>query len=257
MQHESLEGAVAIVTGAAGGIGQAICQQLAESGVQIVAVDRNEQIRDLVTSRMAFGPKAQPVVADITQPAEVEAYIANALATFGRLDILINNAGIEGQVAPLQEYDEDVFESVMQVNVMGTFLNLKYGMSRMLAAGHGSIVNVASVAAIRGRVGLGAYVASKHAVLGLTRVAAVEAAGHGVRVNAVLPGPTDTRMIKSITSMQRERVDMANARTTTPTPEGRYGTVEEIAAVVGFLASPAATYVNGAAWVVDGAGTVG
>ena len=151
-------------------------------------------------------------------------------------------------VAPIHEYPEDVFDRLLQVNTKGIFLGLKYVLARMMPRGVGAIVNTASTSAIRGRAGLAGYVATKHAVLGLTRVAALDVAGTHIRVNAILPGPVQSRMMDALDDRAA------------PVPAGRsgaYGRPEDIASVVAFLTSNEAAHVNGAAWVVDAGMTVG
>jgi NAD(P)-dependent dehydrogenase (short-subunit alcohol dehydrogenase family) len=178
-------------------------------------------------------------------------YVEAAENKLGPIGIFANNAGMEGVVAPLQEYPDDVFDQLYQVNVRGIFLGLKYVLRKMRQRETGAIINTASTSSIRGRAGLAGYVSSKHAVLGLTRTAAVEVTGTGIRVNAVLPGPIESRMI-------RELDDQAARSTSAPGRAGsaNYGHPQNIAEVVAFLASAEAAHVNGAAWVVDGGMTV-
>ena len=173
--------------------------------------------------------------------------------------MLFNNAGIEGQIAHVQDYDQATFERVVRINLLGVWLNLARVTSAMLAAGAGgSIVNTASGAALRGLPFMSAYVASKHAVLGLTRTAAVELAGAGIRVNAICPGPVATRMMDSL-ERQHEAIGTSAAEArealTANIPAGRYGHPEEIAELVLFLSSDAASFITGAAMPIDGGRT--
>ncbi|MEA2292152.1 MAG: hypothetical protein QOF17_1172 [Solirubrobacteraceae bacterium] len=257
MSSYSLEGKVAIVTGAAGGIGAATAQALADDGARLLLVDRDEAALDAVTAGLPAGAQARARAADVTSAADVAAYVDEAVSAFGRLDVVFNNAGIEGQVAPIVEADEAAFDAVLAVNVKGLWLNLKHALTAMAALGNGgSIVNTSSGLGTTGIPGLGAYVASKHAVIGLTRTAALETARDGIRVNAICPGPIETRMMRSLEE-QGMPADPARAREVYAdlVPLGRYGRPEEIAQLVVFLASERASFINGAALAIDGGST--
>lgn len=244
---------VALVTGGGGDIGCAIALRLARNcrAVAIVDIDQAaaEQTAHLV---QAAGCKAMAIRADVSSPQQSAGFVDTVEAGLGPIGIFANNAGIEGVVVPLHEYPDDVFDRLMQVNVKGVFLGLKYVLARMIPRGWGTIVNTASTSAIRGRAGLSGYVASKHAVLGLTRTAALEVAGTRIRVNAILPGPIESRMIRELND-QASR----NAQDFKRAGSARYGKPENIADVVAFLASEGAAHVNGAAWVVDDGITAG
>ena len=244
---------VALVTGGGGDIGRAIALRLARMSraVAIVDIDQAaaEQTAHLVE---AAGCKAMAIRADVSSPQQSAGFVDTVEAGLGPIGIFANNAGIEGVVVPLHEYPDDVFDRLMQVNVKGVFLGLKYVLARMIPRGWGTIVNTASTSAIRGRAGLSGYVASKHAVLGLTRTAALEVAGTRIRVNAILPGPIESRMIRELND-QASR----NAQDFKRAGSARYGKPENIADVVAFLASEGASHVNGAAWVVDDGITAG
>ena len=248
-------GRVAVVTGGAGDIGRAAAAAFAAAGASVVLVDVAAQRLSDACAEVAeaAGGELMAVEADARDATDVRRYVDATIQRFGRIDVLFNNAGIEGRPAPLAECPEDLFDEVMSVNVRGIFLGLRYVLPVMLTARRGSIVNTASIASFVAHEGRGPYSASKHAILGLTKAAAVEVGGSGVRVNAICPGPVDTRMSRTITA-NLDPADPAGAfgRVAARTPEGRFATPDEIASVVRFLASDAASYVNGAAWLVDG-----
>ncbi len=248
---------VAVITGGANGIGRATALAFAQAGAKLVLVDRDAAAGEatLGTIRQRGG-EARFVSADVTRAADVQRYVAAALEAYGRIDCFFNNAGIEGKVAPIVDCDEAMFDAVIGVNVKGVFLGLRHVLPVMLGQKAGAVVNTASVAGLVATPGMPAYVASKHAVIGLTKTAAGEVARHGVRVNAVCPGPVDTRMIHSLESqLDPANPQAVNQRYQAAIPSGRYTTPEEIANVVLFLCSDLAANVNGAQWVVDGGRT--
>ncbi len=248
-------GKVAIITGGANGIGQAVAQSLAARGARgVLVVDRDVAAGEATVAAIrAAGGHALFTTADVSQSTDVRAYVQLALDTWGAIDCFHNNAGIEGTIATTAEYDEAVFDSVMAVNVKGVFLGLRHVLPVMLKQGHGAVVNTASVAAIFGTPGMPAYVASKHAVMGLTKVAAGEVGPQGIRVNAVCPGPIDTRMVRDIAKqVSPNNPDAVEARYAGSLPLRRYGTAQEVANVVLFLLSDLAGNITGAQYVVDG-----
>jgi NAD(P)-dependent dehydrogenase (short-subunit alcohol dehydrogenase family) len=251
------KGKVALITGAGNGIGRAAALGFAQGGAKIVAVDRDtaggEGTVGIIRQQ---GGEAMFVAADVTKSADVQAYVKAALDAYGSIDCFHNNAGIEGSVAPTHEYDEDMFDRVMAVNVRGVFLGLRHVLPVMIKQGRGSVVNTASIAGLVGTPGMPAYVASKHAVIGLTKSASGEVARLGVRVNCICPGPIDTRMIQSLQTMLNPG-DPASvgARYQAAIPLGRYGTAEEIANLVIFLSSDLASNITGAQYVADGGRT--
>ena len=250
-------GKIALITGAANGIGRAAALAFAVHGAKVQVVDKDAAgaERTAATIRQ-LGGHARAQAADVTKSADVEAYVKAALDGYGRIDCFFNNAGIEGKVAPIAEYDEAVFDQVIGVNVKGVFLGLRHVLPVLLRQGSGAVVNTASVAGLVGTPGMSAYVASKHAVLGLTKSAAGEVARSGVRINAVCPGPIDTRMIHSLESqLNPADPDAIGQRYQSMIPIGRYGTVEEVANVVLFLCSDLAGNITGAHYVVDGGRT--
>jgi NAD(P)-dependent dehydrogenase (short-subunit alcohol dehydrogenase family) len=246
-------GKVALVTGGGNGIGRAASVGFARHGAKVVAVDRDGAAAEATAGIIRQnGGEALAVTADVTRSDDVKAYVKAALDKYGRIDCFFNNAGIEGKVAPIAEYDEAMFDQVIGVNVKGVFLGLRHVLPEMIRQGGGAIVNTASVAGLVGTPGMPAYVASKHAVIGLTKTAAGEVARQGIRVNAVCPGPVDTRMIHAL-EKQLAPDDPASvgAKYQAALPTGRYSTVEEIANMVLFLCSDLASNTTGGQFVVD------
>ncbi|MBV9784010.1 MAG: glucose 1-dehydrogenase [Acidisphaera sp.] len=250
-------GKVALITGGANGIGRAAGLGFAQRGARVVLVDRDAQAGEAAAGVIRQqGGEAHFVAADVTRSGEVAAYVQAALDACGAIDCFFNNAGIEGAVTPTAEYEEAMFDAVIGVNLKGVFLGLRHVLPVMLRQGSGAVVNTASVAGLVGTPGMPAYAASKHAVIGLTKVAAGEVARHGVRVNAVCPGPVDTRMIHALEA-QLDPADPAGVgrRYQAALPSGRYSTPEDVANLVLFLCSDLASNITGAQYVVDGGRT--
>ena len=247
-------GKVALITGGGGGIGRATALGFSGRGAKVVVVDldraEGEASAELVRQR---GGDARFVHADVTKSDDVQNYVRAALDAYGTIDCFFNNAGIEGKVMPMQEYDEAVFDAVIGVNLKGVFLGMRHVLPVMLKQRHGAVVNTASVAGLFGGPGMAPYVASKHAVLGLTKVASADVARLGVRVNAVCPGPVETRMMRSLEA-QRNPADPAAVHdaNSANTPTGRYATPEEVANVVMYLCSDLASDITGTHIVIDG-----
>ena len=250
-------GKVALITGAGNGIGRATALGFATRGATVVVVDHDKAAGEATAGIIRQqGGKAMFTAADVTKSADVQAYVKATLDAYGAIDCFHNNAGIEGSVAPTAEYDEDMFDRVMAVNVKGVFLGMRHVLPVMIKQGRGSVVNTASVAGLVASPGMPAYVASKHAVIGLTKTAAGEVGRAGVRVNAVCPGPIDTRMIHSLEAMLNpDDPSGVGARYQQNIPIGRYGTPEEVANLVIFLSSDLAGNITGAQYVVDGGRT--
>lgn len=248
----NLEGKTAIITGAAGNIGSATVRLFTERGANVVAVD--QQSSDF-SALMKDGPCAARIVvqpADVRSPDQVAAYVETAMEHFGKVDVFFNNAGIIGPMKLLDEYTLDDFRNIMDINATGVFLGLKAVLPIMYQQNAGSIINTASVAGIAGSQGSIGYVASKHAVVGLTRAAALESAARNVRVNCIAPGPIAGPMIDS--------VDRGLGRYDTPdrmayVPANRYGQPDEVARLVAFLGGDESGFCNGAVYTIDGAKT--
>lgn len=251
--EQRLLGKVAIVTGAARGIGRAIVERFAAEGARIVAFDLSgSPLDECISMAQSAGVQAIAIEGDVTQSADWKQAINLATTQLGGVDILVNNAGIGGPIRPIIDYPEDAFDRVMAVNVRGVFLGTKYAAQAM-AAGGGAIINIASVSALSGSRSIVAYTASKHAVIGMTKVAALELASQGIRVNAVCPSPTDTDMMANLEQTQSpENRALVRERMIAGIPLGRYAAPAEIAAVVAFLASADASFMSGAAVTVDG-----
>ena len=245
----SLAGKVALVTGASSGIGRASALAFAREGARVVVADVTvEGGQETVRLIKHAGGEALFVEANVAQAAEVESLVQQAVATYGRLDCAHNNAGVEGQAAFTADDTEANWDRVLAVNLKGVWLCMKYEIRQMLAQGGGAIVNTASGVGLIGIRGGGAYVASKHGVVGLTKTAALEYAKSGIRVNAVCPGVIQTPMVERITRQYpRAAETMAAAH-----PIGRTGNPEEIAEAVVWLCSDTASFVTGHAMAVDG-----
>jgi NAD(P)-dependent dehydrogenase (short-subunit alcohol dehydrogenase family) len=250
-------GKVALVTGGGNGIGRATSVAFARHGAKVVVVDRDSAGAEATAGIIRQnGGDAVAVTADVTRSEDVKAYVQTAIARFGRIDCFFNNAGIEGRIAPTAEYDEAVFDAVIGVNVKGVFLGLRHVLPEMIRQGGGTVVNTASVAGLVATPGMPAYVASKHAVIGLTKTVAGEVARQGIRVNAVCPGPVDTRMIHAVEQqISPDNPAAVGERYQAAIPSGRYTTVDEIASMVLFLCSDLAANTTGGQFVVDGGRT--
>ncbi|HEY0910390.1 MAG TPA: SDR family oxidoreductase [Bradyrhizobium sp.] len=251
-----LDGKVAVVTGAAGIIGTATMRQLAERGARIVAVDRKREDLQAAIKDLPAAAEALAVTADVTQEDEVAGYVQACLDKFGTIDVFYNNAGVEGDIKPITEYSLESFRRVLDVNVVGVFLGMKHVLPVMLKHDKGSIINTASIAGLMGSPHIAVYSASKHAVIGLTKTAAWECTGTNVRVNCVCPGLIDSRMLSAIIDgRNRGNEPTPNDKIVERIPARRLGQASEVAAIVAFLASDAASYVTGSAYTVDGGRT--
>ena len=244
-----LDGKVALITGAGSGIGRASALAFAREGAKVAVADIVvEGGEETVRMVKEAGGEAFFIKVDVANAADVEAMVNTVVDTYGRIDCAYNNAGIEGRLASTDEYPEDVFDKVIDINLTGVWLCMKYELPHMLKQGSGAIVNTASGAGLIGVSGMSAYVASKHGVIGLTKTAALEYAKSGIRVNAVCPGLIQTPMVERITAEQPQLGEALVAAE----PVGRTGKPEEIAESVVWLSSDAASFVTGHSMSVDG-----
>ena len=248
----SLAGKIAVITGGATGIGFAAGTLFAQEGAQVILVSRNEPALQQAVASIGHSTVSY-VVADVTQPDQVQSYVQTVVEQYSGIDILINNAGIEGDVKPIPEYELETFDQVLAVNVRGVWLGLKFVIPELQKRGGGSIVITSSVAGHKGYPGLSAYVASRHAVLGLMRTAALECAPLGIRVNSVSPGPIETDMMRRLErEVMPSDVEQAKEKFMQGLPLQRYGTPAEVAQIMLFLVSDDSTYCTGADYPVDG-----
>ena len=239
---------VALITGALTGIGRATAVIVAQQGAHVVVSGRREKEgQDLAAELKALGAKAEFIRADVRSEDDVRNLVDQTIKHFGRLDIAVNNAGTEGLGGLVTEQTAESYAATFDTNVLGVLLSMKHELRVMLAQGSGSIVNVSSAYGSVGAAGASVYVASKHAVEGLTKSAALEVAGTGVRVNVVAPGTTDTGMLTRFTNTGENKAALVST-----VPIKRLATPEEIAHVIAFVASAHASYMTGASIPVDG-----
>ncbi|WP_315833680.1 SDR family NAD(P)-dependent oxidoreductase [Bradyrhizobium prioriisuperbiae] len=250
-----LSGKVALVTGAAGEIGAATIKLLAERGARIVAVDRDADGLKRATQALPASAEVLPIVADVTREDEVAAYVQRTVERMGGLHIFFNNAGIEGDITPITDYPLETFRRVLDVNVVGVFLGMKYVIPVMRRQDGGSIINTASIAGMIGSPLIAVYSASKHAVIGLTKSAAAECSDTKVRINCICPGLIESRMLRSIIDGRNSGTPVPLEKIVDRVPARRLGLASEVAAVVGFLGSDDASYVSGSSYPVDGGRT--
>src|SRR6266404_1273981 len=239
---------VILTTGALTGIGRATALAFAREGANVVVCGRRDDAGNaLVTELRALGVEAEYIRADVRHEEDVRSLVDKTVKRFGHLDVAVNTAGTEGKRGPVTEQSAESYAAVFDTNVLGTLLSMKHELRVMLPQGSGSIVNVSSTYGHTGAAGVSIYAASKHAVEGLTKSAALEAAGTGVRVNAVAPGPIETGMLNRFTGTDERKAGLI-----TTVPLKRVGAPEEIAQTIVFLSSDKASFVTGASFLVDG-----
>jgi NAD(P)-dependent dehydrogenase (short-subunit alcohol dehydrogenase family) len=239
---------VVLITGALTGIGRATALAYAEQHADVVVAGRHDEAGERLAGELRdAGARAAYLHTDVRRDEEVAHLVDGTVERFGRIDVAVNNAGTEGTPGPLQEQSAASYAATFETNVLGTMLSLKHELRAMLPQGRGSIVNVSSVLGHVGEAGAGVYVASKHAVEGLTKSAALEAAASGVRVNAIAPGPVQTEMLNRFMPTPE-----AKAAFTARVPIGRVGTPDEIADAIVFLGSSHSSYMTGQVVTVDG-----
>jgi meso-butanediol dehydrogenase/(S,S)-butanediol dehydrogenase/diacetyl reductase len=250
----NFSGKIVVITGAAGGIGKATAKKFAEAGAKITMVDVNQQALEQAAKEIGLKEGEYLLVAaDVTKESDVKRYVDETKTKFGRIDIFFNNAGIEGKFGFIKDTDAENLSKVLDVNVKGVYFGLKHVIPVMTEQKSGAIINTASVAGLSGSPGMAPYVTSKHAVIGLTKCAALEVADQGVRVNAICPAPINTRMMRSIEAgASPDAPEAAKEMYAQAVPMKRYGEPHEVANLVLFLASDAASYITGSAYPVDG-----
>lgn len=246
-----LDGKVAIITGAAGGIGLETAQRFINEGAKVALVDLAEDGLKEIEDSLDGSDNYLSIVADVADEADVKNYVEKTKEKFGRVDILFNNAGITGDQTDMVDVDVDDFNTLIGINVTGVFLGMKHVLPIMIEQGNGSIINTSSVDGLRGSPGLSPYSASKHAVVGLTKSAALEVAESGVRVNSIHPSPVSTSMMENLEG-NTDDADAAKDEFLAQIPMDRYAEAGEIADLVLFLSSDDSQFITGSQYRIDG-----
>lgn len=254
--RKRLDGKVAIITGATGGIGEATAKLFLREGANVMLVGRSAEKLKATRERFGVSNKVAHFVAEAADEEATAAAVAATIETFGGVDILLANAGTEGRLNPIEALSRQDFEEVLQTNVIGVWLSMKYCVEPMKQRGGGSIIAMASIAGVIGSPTMAPYIASKHAVNGLVKTAAWELGAFKIRVNAIAPGPIDNRMIRSLeTQYSPEDPDAVRSDLLTKIALQRYGTNEEVAQLALFLASDESSYCSGSMHLIDGGWT--
>jgi NAD(P)-dependent dehydrogenase (short-subunit alcohol dehydrogenase family) len=250
-----LEGKVAVITGGAGGIGKAAGKLYVAEGADVLLVDLDEDLLRSACDEIGSN-KVSYCIADVTNAADNQSMIATAEERYGGVDILLANAGIEGDVTPIVDYDEKRFDQLMAVNVKGPFLGLQAAIPAIAKRGGGSIIITSSIAGINGGANVAPYVTSKHAVIGMMKSAALECAGMNIRVNTVNPSPVETRMMRSLEEgFSPGEAEAAKQMMLSRIPMGRYAEPEDIAKIMLFLSSDDSAFITGSVYMADGGST--
>ncbi|MFZ4453631.1 SDR family NAD(P)-dependent oxidoreductase [Salibacterium aidingense] len=248
-----LDRKTAVITGGSGGIGKKTAELFLKEGARVCLVDLDENALQVAKEELKGFGDVVTVTSNVTEEDQVRNYVQNTLDAYGTIDIFFNNAGVEGKVAPITEQAVEDLDKVLGVNVRGIFLGLKHVLPVMTKKESGSIINMSSVSGLIGVPGLAPYVASKHGVAGLTKVAALEAASASIRVNSVHPSPVNTRMMRSLEKGYNPKdAEAAREKRTEAIPLARYGESEDIANLVLFLASDESKFITGSQYRVDG-----
>ena len=250
---EKLLGKVAVITGAAGDLGKAVAEAFLREGAKVALVDRDQRALLKCEEALAHIGEVFGIVADVTSELEVSSYVDQVIKKWGKIDVFVNNAGILGKVAPLVEQTVEDFDAILNVNVKGVFLGLKKVMPVMIQQKSGSIINTSSVSGLMGSSGNSLYAATKHAVVGLTKTAALEAGYHSVRVNSIHPAPLDSTMMrKNEESINSDNPSEVRKVISSRIPLGRYGAMSEVAKLILFLASDDSLFITGSQYRIDG-----
>lgn len=250
---DRLKDQVAVITGAAGSLGKAAAEIFLEEGAKVALVDYDEQSLSTLVEQLSFRGEVMGIVADVTSEPAVSSYVEEVIGKWGRIDIFLNNAGVLGKVAALVDQTVEDFEMIMNINVKGVFLGLKHVMPVMIEQQSGSIINTSSVSGLMGSSRNSLYSATKHAVVGLTKTAALEVSSNSVRVNSIHPAPLDSDMMrKNEESINPDDPSEVRSRISSRIPLGRYGTMNEVAKLILFLASEDSQFITGSQYRIDG-----
>jgi NAD(P)-dependent dehydrogenase (short-subunit alcohol dehydrogenase family) len=247
-----MESSVVLITGGISGIGRATALAYARSGARIVIAGRRADVGDAVVAELRASTDATFIKTDVRVEADVKNLVDKTLDLYGRLDIAVNNAGTEGDPGPVVDQDEALYRATFDTNVLGVLLSMKHELLAMIRQGSGSIVNISSSMGHKAAANASLYTASKHAVEGLSKAAALEVAGRGIRVNVVAPGPIDTDMLDRFSGTPERKASLKAG-----VPMQRIGNVEEIADAIMFIASPKAPFITGNVLCVDGGKSAG